>query len=205
MVACVDDDGSVADPVGSDELGFADGSNDDLGAADDSREIFGAGVADGDGGVGGEEHHGHGAAEDGAASDDDGFAAFNGNFVAAEEAHDAGGGGGAVGGLVHGHAAEAVSGDSVDVFGEGDAVEAGALVDLLRNRVLKEDAADAGIGVEVVDGGEEFGSGDGVGERDAEGFHADAAAGVAFHLDVSGGGRIVADEDGCEDRRLGEA
>ena len=200
--AGVDDDGAVADPVAADEFGLADGADDDLGAADDFGEIFGAGVADGDGGVGGEQHHGHGAAEDGAAADDDGFAAFDGNLITAEEAHDAGGRGGAVGGLVHGHAAESVGGDSVDVFLEGDAVEAGALVDLFGDGVLEEDAADAGVGVEVVDGGEEFGGGRGGGKRDAEGFHADAAAGVALHFDVGGGGGIVADEEGGEDGRF---
>ena len=130
---------------------------------DDFGEILRARVADGDGGVGGEQHHGHGSAEDGAAADDDGFAAFDGNFVAAEKAHDAGGRGGAVGGLVHGHAAEAVGGDAVDVFLEGDAVEAGALVDLFWDGMLEEDAADTRVGVEVVDGGEEFVGGGGAG------------------------------------------
>ncbi len=90
-------------------------------------------------------------------------------------------------------------GDAVHVFVEGDAVEAGALVDLFGDGVLQENAADARVGVEVVDGGEEFGGGGGAWERDAEGFHADAAAGVAFHPDVGGGGGIVADEDGGED------
>jgi len=204
VIARVDDDRSITDPITTDELGFAYCADDDFCAADDFGEISGAGVADGDGGVGGEQHHGHGAAEDGAASDDDGLATFDWDFVMVQETHDAGGGGGAVGGLVHSHAAEAVGGDTVDIFREGDAVEAGALVDLFGDGVLEQDAADAWVGVEVVDGGKEFFGRGGAGKRDAEGFHADAAARVAFHFDVGGGGGVVTDEDGGENGGLRE-
>ena len=38
MVARVDNDGAVADPFATNELGFTDGANDDFGAADDLGE-----------------------------------------------------------------------------------------------------------------------------------------------------------------------
>ena len=41
--------------------------------------------------------------------------------------------------------------DAVDVLREADAVEAGALVDLLRHRVLEQDAVHVGVRVQLVD------------------------------------------------------
>jgi len=190
------------DPVATDEFRLADCADDDLGAADDFRKIFGAGVADGDGGVGGEQHHGHGAAEDGAASDDNGFAAFDGDLIAAEKTHDAGGCGGAVGGLVHGHAAEAVGGDAVDVFSRERCGRSRRARRSVWDGMLEEDAGGRGVGVEVVDGARSSAVVVALGSvmlRDSMPTRRQA---LAFHTDVGGGGGVVADEDGGEDGRV---
>ena len=91
MVAGIDDDGSVANPIGLDELRFADGADEDLGAAHDVGQVFRARMADGDGGIRAEEHHGHGLAEDGAAAYDYRFLPGRVDAVALEQPHNAGG------------------------------------------------------------------------------------------------------------------
>jgi hypothetical protein len=159
-------------------------------------------VTDGDSGVGVEEHERHGLAEDGAASDNDGFPALDFDSVAMQETHDSGGRGGAVGVLAHGHASETEAGDSVHIFFERDAVEAGAFVDLLWDRMLEQDAAHARVGIELVDLREKLRGGGVFRERDAERLHADTAARIAFHFDVGGRGGIGADEDGGQDGRV---
>ena len=124
-----------------------------------------------------------------------------GDAVAREQPHDAGRCGRTIGGLAHCHAAEAVAGDAVYVLFDRDAVEAVALVDLMGNRMLQQDAAHARVGVQVVDGGEELPCGRLFGQSDAERLHADAAAGIALHADVGCGCGIGSDQNGGENGR----
>jgi len=49
-----------------------------------------------------------------------------------------------------------VAGHAVDVLGEGDPVEAEALIDLRWHRMLEKNALDGRIGVQDVDGGQEL-------------------------------------------------
>src|SRR5271170_455485 len=96
-----------------------------------------------------------------------------------------------------------MTGDTIYVLLDGDAVEADALVNLMRDGMLEQDAADARIVVQVIDGGEELRCRGFLGKGDAERFHADTAAGIALHAHVSGGGRVGANKDGGENRRVG--
>lgn len=52
MIARVDDNGAVLDPVGANEFRFADGADDDIGLADEPRKVLGARMADRDGRIG---------------------------------------------------------------------------------------------------------------------------------------------------------
>ena len=110
--------------------------------------------------------------------------------------------GGSIGGLAHCHASEAVAGDSIYIFLYCDAVEALALFNLFGNGMLKQNAADPGVGVQFVDLRQKLLSGCLFGKRNAERLHADAAAGIALHADV-GCGRGVGPHENCgEDGRV---
>ena len=76
--ADIDDDGTGLDPICLYHFRAAYGGDEYIGTAANGGEVCGAGVGDGDGGVGSfcEEEHGHGLADDHGAANDDGFCSF---------------------------------------------------------------------------------------------------------------------------------
>ena len=116
-----------------------------------------------------------------------------------KHAHDAARRGRAVDVLAHGHEPESKSGDAIYVFMNSDAIKAGALVDLFGHWMLKQDAVDLRVSIELVDFCDQLFRGGLFGEMDGERVHADTAAGIAFHADVGGRRWVGADEDGGED------
>jgi len=66
--------------------------------------------------------------------------------------------------------------------------------------VLQQDAVAVRVGVQCLDAGEQLVRGRCAGQLDGARSHAHAGAGVLFHPHIGGGGGIIADEDGGEDR-----
>ena len=202
MVTGVDHDGALLDPFLLDELGLADRTHEDVGLLHEFGEVLGLAVANGHGAVGIQKHECHRFAQDGATAHHDGVLALERNVVGLQQAHDAGRSRATVCWFAHRHAAEAEAGHTVHVLAGVNLFEGGALVDVARDRVLQQYAVHVRVFVQFLDLVEEFLRGGVLGHCHADAFHAHAGAGVALHLHVGGARRVVADQDGGQNRRL---
>ena len=159
-------------------------------------------MANRDGAVRIEEHHCHRLPEDGAATNDHGVFAGERNVVSLEEPHDAGGRCATVSFFAHCHASKSKAGHAIDILAGVNRFESGSFVDVARDRMLQKDAVHVRVLVEFLDFVEEFLGRGVLVHHHADAFHAHARASVALHLDVCGTCRIVAYEDGRENRGL---
>ncbi len=202
VVTGVHDDRALLDPFLLDEFRLADRTHEDVGLLHEFGEVFGLAVANGHGAVRVQKHQGHGLAEDGATAHDHGVLARERDVVCLQEAHDAGRRCATVSGFAHRHAAKSEAGHAVNVLAGVDGFEGGAFIDVARDRVLQQNAVHVVVVVEFLDLVQEFFGGGVFGEHHADAFHPHAPTGVALHLHVGGARRVVAHQDGCEDRGL---
>ena len=156
-------------------------------------------MADGDGGVAHgrflDQQVGDGLADDVAAADDDDLGAVELDAAADQELEDAVGRAGQIGLLPDDHAADIDGMEAIDILGRIDGQQDFVFVDMLGQRELHEDAVDAGVFVEAVDQGQQFGLGCGGREAIVRGVHADLLAGLFLGGDIGGAGRIASDQD----------
>ena len=117
-------------------------------------DVFRAGVAYGDGGVGVrlllEQHGGHGLADDIAAADDDHMRALGLHAAAREHLNTAVRGTGQEALLTDQHFADIDGMETIDIFVGVDRQQGGVLIHVLGQRELKQDAVDLGVVVHAV-------------------------------------------------------
>lgn len=196
----IDHGGVLPDHISGDESGFTDGGDEDIGGPGNGWEILGAGVADGDGGVGEggftEEEESGGFADDEGTTENDDMASFGRDVVTAEHFDDTGGGTGDESLRIFlDEAAEVGGGKAVDILVGGDSVEDGLLVNVVGQGRLDEDCVDGGVLVEGVDLLEQIAFGDGIGKSEEATFDADGGRFFLFGSDIKDGGGIFADAD----------
>ena len=91
--------------------------------------------------------------------------------------------------------------EAVDVLGRVDGVDDGVFVDLFGQGQLHQDAVDAGIGVELLDLGQDLGVAGGIGHAELEAFHAGLDRLLALGADIDLAGRVLAHQDHRQPRR----
>ena len=202
MVAGINHDCALLDPFLLDKFRLADRTYQDICLLHVFRQVFGLAVANRHGAVCVQEHQGHGLAKDCAAAYNHGMLTSQRNVVSLQQAHNASRRCAAISGFAHRHAAKAQASHAVHVLAGVNGFESGAFVNVARNRVLQQNAVHVVVVVQFLNLVEEFLGGGVFREHYADAFHTHAGAGVALHLHVRGAGRIVAHQNGGQNRGL---
>jgi len=177
----------------------AEGRDQEVGLPADPGEVAGAGMAEGDGAVGGEQERRHRLADDVAAADDHRPAARELDFRAPEQLHHPGrGGGDETARLAAPEAPDVDRVEAVHVLLRSDALQHPAGVEVGGQRQLDEEAVDLRIAVEGVHGGLELSLRGRGGERHGAAGDPHLGAGPRLRGDVDPRSGVVAHQQGGE-------
>ena len=181
-------------------MGLAGGGDDDIGLAGLGGQVFGSGVAQGDGGVlaAAGKHQADGAANGHTAADDHGLGAVELNAEASQKVQAAVRGARQGRLLVEHELAQIDRVQAIGILGGVDSLEDGVFIQVLGQRQL-DDVAGAGvIGVELIDDGLELFLRDVGRQVLADGVDTELFAVAVLHLHIGLGAGVFTDQDGGE-------